>query len=45
MKLSVAALGLFAAVAAALPKSFTLVADGGYTLQTDGGEYSTVCTE
>lgn len=39
MKLSVAALGLFAAVATALPKAFTLVADGGHTVQTDGGKY------
>lgn len=42
MKLSIAALGLFAAVVSALPKSFTLVADGGHTVQTDGGKLPVV---
>lgn len=37
MKLSIAALaGLFTALTAALPEAFTLVADGGKTVLTDG---------
>lgn len=38
MKLSIAAVSYFiaAAVAASLPESFTLVADGGKTVLTDG---------
>lgn len=37
MKLSIAVLGLFTALTTALPKAFTLVADGGNTVLTDGG--------
>lgn len=37
MKLPIAALtGLFSALTAALPQAFTLVADGGHTVLTDG---------
>lgn len=39
MKFSLAALAGFASAisAASLPSAFTLVADGGLTVQTDGG--------
>lgn len=44
MKLSVVALtGLFAAVTTALPQAFTLVADGGKTVLTDGGMSWLIC--
>lgn len=41
MKFSIAAIAGFATAisAASLPKAFTLVADGGSTVLTDGSEY------